>query len=404
MRAADVIPVWSYRWRWPLVIAASLLAIAGLAALLGVPGVLDGMRLETDALAYIDADARVAEDTRVFEDRVLGLTTAKVWITAPDAGVLAPEMLAGLDRLTRELERQPAVGAVVGLPSVVRLRRELAGVGGDLPEDPVRLERLAADLEQLALTEPAVGQWIDLGSLESTYLTVTSRAGREAGVDDLERAVTAAWERAVAAEPALGRASFRLAGSAVLQATISSHLVPTLTESFAITFAVIFATFVVVFRSGAARINAMVPSLFAILVTFLVMRLTGIPLNVATILIATTVLGVTENDQIHFFYHFLEARRGDATTQQALSHAIRVAGHAILFATIINAGGFLALALSDLPPMRQFGVVTSMAFALAMLADFTALPAVLWIVFRDRPRDVVATTVHDGERDGEGPP
>ncbi len=128
----------------------------------------------------------------------------------------------------------------------------------------------------------------------------------------------------------------------------------------------------------------MVPSLFAILVTFLVMRLTGIPLNVATILIATTVLGATENDQIHFFYHFLEARNG-GTTEQALSHSIRVAGHAILFATIINAGGFLALALSDLPPMRQFGVVTSMAFALAMLADFTALPAALWIFFRERP-------------------
>jgi predicted RND superfamily exporter protein len=132
------------------------------------------------------------------------------------------------------------------------------------------------------------------------------------------------------------------------------------------------------------------------------MRLTGIPLNVATILIATTVLGVTENDQIHFFYHFLEARRGNASTQQALSHAIRVAGHAILFATVINAGGFLALALSDLPPMRQFGVVTSMAFALAMLADFTALPAVLWIVFRDRPAPFGGGSGHDGGGRREG--
>ena len=113
------------------------------------------------------------------------------------------------------------------------------------------------------------------------------------------------------------------------------------------------------------------PSLFAILVTFLVMRLTGIPFNIATILIATTVLGVTENDQIHFFYHFLERRNG-GSTEAALAHTIRVAGHAILFATLINAGGFLALTLSELPPMRQFGVVTSMAFTLAMLADFTA--------------------------------
>ena len=128
----------------------------------------------------------------------------------------------------------------------------------------------------------------------------------------------------------------------------------------------------------------MVPSLFAILVMFLLMRVTGIPLNVATILIATTVLGATENDQIHFFYHFQERRNG-ASTEQALAHSIRVAGHAILFATLINAGGFLALTLSSLPPMRQFGIITSAAFALAMVADFTALPAALWVFFRQRP-------------------
>ena len=107
-------------------------------------------------------------------------------------------------------------------------------------------------------------------------------------------------------------------------------------------------------------------------------------LNVATILIATTVLGATENDQIHFFWH-LQERRRSGHTHEALVHAIRVAGSAIFFATVVNAGGFLALALADLPPMRQFGGLTATAFALSMLADFTALPAALWMVFRERP-------------------
>jgi uncharacterized protein len=35
--------------------------------------------------------------------------------------------------------------------------------------------------------------------------------------------------------------------------------------------------------------------------------------------------------------------------------------------------------------VRQFGGLTATAFALSMLADFTALPAALWIVFRERP-------------------
>jgi hypothetical protein len=128
----------------------------------------------------------------------------------------------------------------------------------------------------------------------------------------------------------------------------------------------------------------MIPSLFAILTVFIVMRVAGIPLNIATILIGSTVLGATENDQVHFFYHFHEGQ-ASGSTDGALRHALLVAGRPILFATLINASGFLALALSDLPPMRQFGIVSASAFVLALLADFTALPAALWILSRSRP-------------------
>ena len=125
---------------------------------------------------------------------------------------------------------------------------------------------------------------------------------------------------------------------------MAQNLVPTWSRASRSRWSIIFVTFLVVFRSGTARLMAMIPSLFAILVMFLVMRLTGMQLNIATILIASTVLGTSENDQIHFFYHFLEGRR-DGTVEQALRHTLSVAGRAIFFATLINAGGFLAFAL-----------------------------------------------------------
>jgi predicted RND superfamily exporter protein len=116
---------------------------------------------------------------------------------------------------------------------------------------------------------------------------------------------------------------------------VAQELVPTLVEA-SLTAAVIFL------RSRGvplafARLMAMIPSVFAILVMFLVMRLTGIALNVATILIASTVLGTSENDQIHFFYHFQE-KRGSGTTEEALLHTLLISGRAIGFATLINAG------------------------------------------------------------------
>jgi uncharacterized protein len=117
-----------------------------------------------------------------------------------------------------------------------------------------------------------------------------------------------------------------------------------------------------------------------------VMRITGMTLNVATILIASTVLGTSENDQIHFFYHFQEGRK-NGTVEQALQHTLYVSGRAIFFATLINAGGFVAFGMADLPPIRQFGLLSALAFVLSMIADFTALPAALWLVFRAKPDD-----------------
>jgi predicted RND superfamily exporter protein len=62
-----------------------------------------------------------------------------------------------------------------------------------------------------------------------------------------------------------------------------------------------------------------------------------------------------------------------------------IAGRSIFFATLINAAGFLAFALSDLPALREFAILTATGFVLSMIADFSALPGALWMVFRDRP-------------------
>ena len=49
------------------------------------------------------------------------------------------------------------------------------------------------------------------------------------------------------------------------------------------------------------------------------------------------------------------------------------------------AGGFFAFSFSRLPPMRQFGTLAGLGFLLSMLADFTALPAALWLIGRHKP-------------------
>ncbi|HET6923517.1 MAG TPA: MMPL family transporter, partial [Anaeromyxobacteraceae bacterium] len=285
-------------------------------------------------------------------------------------------------RLATEVERLPSVASVVGPTTFLRMRRYLAGEGDRLPQDPEAFAAATADVEQLLLSQPELRAFLDAGTLANAQLTVLFDRIDAEGYRALASGLREAWARTVAADPAFAGADMQVVGEAMLQAKVGASLVPTLTESFALTAGFIFLAFLFVFRSPSARLMAMIPSLFAILVTFLGMRLFGASLNVATILIATTVLGTTENDQIHFFHHLQEGRDG---LEGGLRHTLRVSGRAIAFATLINAAGFLGLAFSSFPPLRQFGVVTAAAFLLAMLADFTALPASLWMVRRERP-------------------
>jgi predicted RND superfamily exporter protein len=377
-RVVAGVPAFTFRYRRKLVAAVLLLCIAGAAALFGIPGGLRPMSVGVDTLTYMDASLPLRHDLVWFREHVADLNVAHVWIHLPRPAATDPEVLRALDRFQAEIESAPVVIAAVGPTTFLRLRRYFAGQDERLPDDPAQFARATADLEQLLLTESGLRGYVDVNGLRDLQITVLFRQGDAAGYAALSGSIGRAWE-ALKATP-LDGAQMRVVGQSLLHAKVGDTLVPTLAQSFVLTAVLIFVVFLYVFRSPSARLLAMIPSVFAILATFLGIRLLGGSLNLATILIATTVLGTTENDQIHFFHHLHE--RDGAPLAEALGHALRVSGRAIVFATLINAAGFLALSFSSFPPLRQFGVVTSAAFMLALIADFTALPAGLWMIRR----------------------
>src|SRR6266480_1553270 len=383
---ADALVPASDRYRWPLVGGALVLMLCGAAALFGIPRVIAPLALETDALTYVNPGERVAQDTRYFEESN-ALDTVELWLQTPPGHALDPGFLRALEQLTRQLESDPRITAVDGPTSVLRWARYVETRSDQLPTSASAWPKLASDLEQIMLTEPAARAYTDVAELANVRLTIRGRAKLFGPIGAMRTFVERNWAAARAAQSALRSVRGRVAGQGVLATQITQRLLPTLAESFVLTGSVIFLAFLLVFRSPSATLITMIPSLFAILCVFLVMRCTSIPLNIATILIGSTILGATENDQIHFFYHFQEGR-WTGTTSGALRHALLIAGRPIVFATFINVSGFLALALSDLPPMREFGIVSSSAFVLALLADFTALPAALWILSRYDRRNV----------------
>jgi predicted RND superfamily exporter protein len=372
---------------------------AGSVALFGLrPAGITPMQLLIDPVEYVSHDSDLYRDTKYVQHVLPGLSITEIWLKGTKNGCISePKALAGLARFHQALEKDPDVGAVVSPISLLQMVRYLGGQGDTFPTDPDGLEQVASDLEATAPREPTLGRFVQANGMSQAHFAVITRVTEHDAFRALAARIHTLWDAEVARTPELAGITLETVGLGPLQAKMSQNLVPTLVESFLLTAAIIFLTFIAVFRSGPARIMTMIPSLFAILVMFGVMRLTGMKLNVATILIASTVLGTSENDQIHFFYHFLEKRK-EGSVEEALRHTLFVSGKAIFFATLINAGGFVAFALSPLPPVFQFGELTAIALAMSMLADFTALPAALWIIFRQKP-DATSADAADAKPD-----
>jgi predicted RND superfamily exporter protein len=397
-RLSRSLPAFTYRHSRALAGGALAACAAGLVALFGVPGIAKGMSVGVDTLAYIDPSTPLHRDLRWFRENVMDLNVARVWVHLPAPTATDPEVLRAIDRFQSAIEAEPDVTSATGPTTPLRLRRYLAGRGEALPQDPDGFARAAADVEQLLLTEPDLRSFIDVKGLADLQLTVLFRHGDAANFEVMLRGIRAAWDGSRAGAPALEGAQMRVVGESLLQVKVGASLVPTLAESFALTAVLILTVFLLIFRSGLERLLAMIPSLFALLATFLGMRIFGGSLNVATIIIATTVLGTTENDQIHFFHHMHE--RAGAGVEERIRHALRVSGGAIVFATFINAAGFLGLAISRFPPLRQFGLMTAGAFVLALVADFTALPPSLWMASRERPWEAAGASSPPKDADG----
>src|SRR5262249_3187054 len=170
------IPRWSYRWRWPLVLAALALSAVGAVAAFGLPGRLRPMPLETDSLDYVDRRTDVYEDTSWVSENVSGLVSFSLWLRTAQAPVLDPSFLARVDAFTAALESDPRIGSVTGITSILRLRRYAAGQGDALPRDARDWSRVASELEALLLREPELRAYVDVASLAALRRAVLTRA------------------------------------------------------------------------------------------------------------------------------------------------------------------------------------------------------------------------------------
>lgn len=181
----------------------------------------------------------------------------------------------------------------------------------------------------------------------------------------------------------------KVTGLFVLLANLIQSLLRDQLVSFAIAAIGIGSMMALAFRSLRIGLIALFPNVFPIVIVIGGMGWLGLPINIATAMIASVSMGLTVDSSIHYFSGYFRARRQGCTIDQALEQTHSEVGRALVFANLALIAGFSVLTLSHFIPLVYFGILVSVAMVGGLVGNLLLLPLLLrWTArFERLPQD-----------------
>lgn len=171
--------------------------------------------------------------------------------------------------------------------------------------------------------------------------------------------------------------SFQVTGIGVVISHSSRLITDGQVKSLFLTLVLVFAIMFLLFMSFKVGIIGILPNCFPIIVGFGLMGWLGIPLSMATSLIAGVAIGLAVDDTIHYLVHYNQEFKKDLNKERALESTVRHMGKPIIFTTLTISLGFSVLLFSSFKPTAVFGLLMVITMVSALVADLILLPSLM---------------------------
>jgi predicted RND superfamily exporter protein len=163
-----------------------------------------------------------------------------------------------------------------------------------------------------------------------------------------------------------------------------NNMLQSLFESQILTLGVVvvmlFAMFLLLFKSFKLALIALVPNLLAVGTVLGFMGWIHIPLDMMTITIAAISIGIAVDNTIHYIYRFKDEFKVSQNYLKTMHYCHGSIGYAMYYTSVTIIIGFSILSLSSFLPTIYFGLLTGLAMLIALLAALTLLPQLLIVV------------------------
>ncbi|MDX1403298.1 MAG: efflux RND transporter permease subunit [Woeseiaceae bacterium] len=300
---------------------------------------------------------------------------------ATNGGVSDPEYLAHLERFTDFLRAQPEVTHVYSLSDIMkRLNKNLHGDDPAYYRTPQGREEAA---QYLLLYELSLPYGLDLNDRINIDKSATRVSATLGDVNSMQTreflARSDAWmHQNLPAWMQAGPTSAQVMFTYIAGRNVNNMVTGTLV-------AVTLIALILMLALQSVRLGALslVPNGLPILATFGAWSLIVGEVGFSVATIASISLGIIVDDTVHLLSKYVRSRREQGrTAEDAIRHAFKNVGVAIIVNTVILAAGFLVLLTSSFKVNVDMGLLTALAIGFALVLDFLFLPALLLLIDR----------------------
>jgi len=123
-----------------------------------------------------------------------------------------------------------------------------------------------------------------------------------------------------------------------------------------------------------------------------VMGWVGITYTAMSVAVIPLMLGINIAYVIHILSRYYEERESGLSVDFSATTSIKTVGVAVFLTAITTVIGFSSFMITDIPPMRDFGLLCMLGIAFSFLLALTLLPAI--VVIRDRRKKAQKLTAH----------
>ena len=337
---------------------------AALAVLFAAVGLLR-LEVETDFSKNFRESSPIVQGLNFIETRLGGAGTWEVNFSAPDE--LTEDYLAKVENLARNLREVNK-----DRPEKPRLTKVVSITDGlDLvPRIPFLLNTIRKRLDQLNRFQPDYESMLYNRGKGRMRIMLRARE-RQSSEDKLS--LIRQVERVAKQEfPEVKVTGLFVLLTFLIESLLSDQLV-----SFGLAATGIGVMMTLAFRSLRIGLISLVPNFFPIVLVMGAMGWTGLPINIATAMIASVSMGLTVDSTIHYIAAYRRARSRQLSIMDALRETHQGVGRALVFANLALIVGFTVLSLSHFIPLVYFGLLLSVAMLSGLIGDLVLLPLLL---------------------------